>query len=145
VDARGEVRENSRQEGWIQERRWCGRSRLVAAADGGGAAGGRAGTVDGVAPRVALPVLRLDCTTATSRRRFRLPTVKAWGRWRGGGGAGGGEVGQVWKRRPLPKHMHVLDGPELGWSERPGRSLHISTTSKFSVYSTSKEDQMILS
>jgi len=60
VEARGEVRENSRQEGWIEERRWCGRSRLVAAAGGGGAVGGRTRTVDGVAPRVALPVLRLD-------------------------------------------------------------------------------------
>jgi len=49
VEARGEVRENSRQEGWIDERRWCGRSRLVAAAGGGGAAGGRP------APSMRLP------------------------------------------------------------------------------------------
>jgi len=41
VEARGEVRESSSQKGWMEERRWCGRPRPVAAADGGRAAGGR--------------------------------------------------------------------------------------------------------
>jgi len=90
---RGELKDSSRQEGWIEERRWCGRPRPVAATGGGEAAGGRAGTVDGDTPRVASSRLR----HVHGPPPLPPPYSKgmggvARGVWRGGGRRGG-----VWR------------------------------------------------
>ena len=87
---RGELRENSRQEGWTEERRWCGRARPVAAAGGGGAAGGWADTVDGDTPRVASSRLR------NGHGPPPLPPPYSKGMWgvaRGGAARGGVALG----------------------------------------------------